>query len=74
MPKHSERVMGIGRKIGLNDEKGYAVAIFLVLIIVSALVAGYFFDLLRPQPAPYNTIYLLDNQKKAVDYPVTLGC
>ena len=24
------------------------------------------------QPTPYNTIYMLDNQKKAVDYPVTL--
>ena len=66
-----ERVKNIGRKIGLNDEKGYAVAIFLALIIVSALVAGYYL-VFRPQPEAYNTIYLLDSQKKAVDYPVTL--
>jgi len=67
--------MRIGRKIGLSDEKGYIVAIFLVLIIVSAIVAGYFiayFLVLKPQPEGYNTIYLLDSQKKAVDYPVTL--
>ena len=66
-----ERAKNIGRKIGLNDEKGYAVAIFLVLIIVSALVAVYYLEF-RPQPEPYNTIYLLDSQKKAVDYPVSL--
>jgi uncharacterized membrane protein len=66
-----ERVKNIGRKIGLNDEKGYAVAIFLALIIVSALVAGYYLAF-KPQPEGYNTIYLLDTQKKAVDYPVTL--
>ena len=66
-----ERVKNIGRKIGLNDEKGYAVAIFLALVIVSALVAAYYLEF-RPQPEPYNTIYLLDSQKKAVDYPVSL--
>ena len=37
MPKLSERVMRIGRKIGLDGEKGYVFAIFLVLIIVAAL-------------------------------------
>jgi uncharacterized membrane protein len=66
-----ESVKKIGKKIGLNDDKGFIVAIFLALIIVSATVAGYFL-FLKPQPAAYNTIYLLDNQKKAIDYPVTL--
>ena len=42
-----ESVKKIGRKIGLNDEKGYAVAIFLALVIVSALVVSYFV-LFRP--------------------------
>jgi uncharacterized membrane protein len=65
-----ERVKNIGRKIGLNDEKGYVVAVFLALIIVSALVAGYV--AFKPKPEGYNTIYLLDSQKKAVDYPVVL--
>ncbi len=66
-----ESARRIGSKIGLNEEKGYAVAIFLALIIVSATVLGYYF-VLRPQAAPYNTIYLLDADKKAVDYPQTL--
>jgi uncharacterized membrane protein len=66
-----ERVTSIGRKIGLNDEKGYAVAILIVLIIVSALVASYYLVFNTP-PAGYNTIYLLDAQKQAVNYPVTL--
>jgi uncharacterized membrane protein len=62
-----ESVKKIGRKIGLNDEKGYAVAIFLALIIVSSVVIGYYV-VLKPQPEGYNTIYLLDSQKKAIDY------
>src|SRR5450759_5397132 len=66
-----ESVKRIGRKIGLNEEKGYAVAIFLALIIVSATVVGYYVAF-RPQPEGYNTIYLLDSQKKAVDYPEVL--
>ena len=66
-----ESVKKIGRKIGLNDEKGYAVAIFLALIIVSATVIGYYV-VLKPQPEGYNTIYLLDAQKKAIDYPEVL--
>lgn len=71
MPTRSEHVMGIGRKIGLKDDKGYAIAILIVLIIVSALVAGYFLTL-KHQPLGYNTIYLLDAQKTANNYPTTL--
>ena len=66
-----ESVKRIGSKIGLNEEKGYAVAIFLALIIVSATVIGYYV-VFRPQAEPYNTIYLLDANKKAVDYPEVL--
>jgi uncharacterized membrane protein len=63
--------MSIGKKIGLNDEKGYAVAIFLVLIIVSGLVASYYL-IFNTKPAGYNTIYILDAQKQAVNYAFTL--
>jgi len=66
-----ENVKKIGRKIGLNDDKGYAVAIFLALVIVSALVVSYFV-LFRSQQAGYSTIYLLDSQNKAVNYPDVL--
>jgi uncharacterized membrane protein len=60
-----------GRKIGLNDEKGYAFAIFLALIIISALLIGYFV-FFRPAPSGYSTIYLLDSQNKAINYPQLL--
>jgi uncharacterized membrane protein len=66
-----ENAKRIGSKIGLNEEKGYAVAIFLALIIVSVTVIGYYVWL-RPPAEPYNTIYLLDGNKKAVDYPTVL--
>jgi uncharacterized membrane protein len=66
-----ESVKRIGSKIGLDEEKGYAVAIFLALIIVSATVVGYYV-VFRPQAEPYNTIYLLDTNHKAVDYPEVL--
>lgn len=42
-----------------------------MLVIVSALAVGYFVTV-QPLPQVYNSIYLLDLQKKAVDYPVTL--
>ncbi len=66
-----ESVMRALRKIGLDEDKGYVIAIFLALLIVSATVAGYYL-VLRPQAEPYNTIYLLDSNKMAVDYPETL--
>jgi uncharacterized membrane protein len=71
MRKRLESVKRIGRKIGLNEDKGYAVAIFLALIIVSATVIGYYVAF-KPQPERYNTIYLLDSQKKAIGYPEVL--
>ncbi len=36
------RAKRIGRKIGLNDEKGYGIAVFLALIVVVVVVAGFF--------------------------------
>jgi uncharacterized membrane protein len=71
MQIHLERVKNIGRKIGLNDDKGYAVAVSLVLIIVASLFVGYYV-FFRPAPAGYSTIYILDSRDKAVDYPQLL--
>ncbi|MDR0373816.1 MAG: DUF1616 domain-containing protein [Nitrososphaerota archaeon] len=56
------------RKIGLDEEKGYVVAIFLALIIVAAVVAGYYL-LGDHTPEEYNTISLLNHQKQATEYP-----
>lgn len=71
MPTLLEKMKNIGKKIGLNDEKGYAVAIFLVLVIVSALLLGYFV-FFRPAPVGYSEIYVLDSQNQAVNYPSVL--
>ena len=66
-----ERAKSIGRKIGLNDEKGYVVAIFLALIIISAMLLGYFV-FFRPPPSGFSTIYILDSQGNASNYPQLL--
>lgn len=66
-----ENVKRIGRRIGLTGENSYLLAIFLALLIVSLVIGGYYV-ILRPQPEPYSTIYLLDLQKQAADYPQVL--
>jgi uncharacterized membrane protein len=73
MQIHLESAKRIGNRIGLNEEKGFAIGIFLALIIVIAVIAGFFaYSALTAKPVGYNTIYLLDANKKAVDYPQTL--
>jgi uncharacterized membrane protein len=68
-----ESAKRIGNRIGLNEEKGFAIAILLALIIVVAVIAGFFtYSTLTAKPVGYNTIYLLDSNKKAVDYPEVL--
>jgi uncharacterized membrane protein len=47
------------------------VAIFFALIIIVFLLTGYYL-LYHPAPHGYSTIYLLDSQDKAVDYPQLL--
>jgi len=71
MPTLLEKMKNLGRKIGLNDEKGYAVAVFLALIIISVIAVSYF-AFFRPVPSGYSTIYVLDSQKEAVNYPTVL--
>jgi uncharacterized membrane protein len=69
MPKLSEHAKQIGRKIGINDEKGYGIAVFLALIVVIIVIAGFFVsDYINGKPQGYNTIYLLDANHKAADY------
>ncbi len=60
----------IGSKLGLTDDKGYGVAVFIALIIVSSVVGYYVFFM--PAAQGYSTIYVLDSQKMAVDYPEVL--
>jgi uncharacterized membrane protein len=55
----------------MEVEKGYLVGIMIALIVVASVVGAYFV-LNQPANPGYNTIYLLDSQKKAVDYPAVL--
>jgi uncharacterized membrane protein len=66
--------MGIGRKIGITDDNGTKLAVFLVLIIASATAIGYFAYAAATggHSDGYSTMYILDNNKKAVDYNETL--
>lgn len=51
-----------------SDAAVYAVAVAIALIVAVALLVTYY-AVLRPEPEEYTTIYLLDVNKKAVDYP-----
>jgi uncharacterized membrane protein len=66
-----ETMRKLGKSLKLNDNKGYTIAIVLMLIVVSSLVIGYYL-ISRLPPEGYTTIYVLDSQKKAIDYPELL--
>ena len=61
-------------KIGIKDDNGAHLAVFLVLIIASASAIGYFAYAAAngKGPTSYNTMYVLDQNKRAVDYNETL--
>jgi uncharacterized membrane protein len=62
----------LGRSLKLNDNKGYTIAIVLMLIVVSSLLIGYYL-ISRLPPEGYSTIYTLSYpQKTATDYPELL--
>ncbi len=52
----------------LDEENGYVIAVFLALVIVAAVVAGYYI-LGNHAPEEYNTISILDNQNQTLNYP-----
>ena len=58
----------LGSSLKIKGNKGYTVAIALALIVVSSLLIGYYLTSRLP-PEGYTTIYVLDQQKKAIDYP-----
>ncbi len=57
----------LSKYLKLNDNKGYTIAVALALIVVSSLLIGYYL-ISRLPPEGYTTIYVLDSQKKAIDY------
>ncbi len=66
-----EAIKKLVRSLNLDNNNGYTVAVLIALIVVSILVGSYYV-LLKPPQKGYMTIYLLDSQKKAVNYPELL--
>jgi uncharacterized membrane protein len=66
-----ETLKKLGRSLNLNENKGYALPVVLTLILVSSIIIGYY-AITRLPPEGYTTIYVLDEQKKAADYPELL--
>ncbi len=51
-----------------SNRNAYAVSVAIALLLASVLLVTYYVAL-RPVPDRYMTIYLLDSNRKAVDYP-----
>jgi len=66
-----EKIKKLVRSLSLDNENGYAVSVLIALILVSVLVGSYYV-LMKPPQRGYMTIYLLDSQKKALNYPELL--
>ena len=54
-----------------NDNGGYVVSLAVALLI-AAILLGVYYVAMRPVQNGYMTIYLLDGQGQAVDYPEVL--
>ena len=61
----------IGDALNTGDDKGAIIAVAVALIIIAAVVGGYYL-VYRPAPEGYTSIYVLDAQGKAVNYTDTL--
>jgi uncharacterized membrane protein len=66
-----EALKKLARILNSDNKNGYTVAVLIALIVVSIFAASYYV-LLKPPQQRYTTIYLLDSQKKAVNYPELL--
>jgi uncharacterized membrane protein len=56
-----------------DDDKGVIAAVAVSLVIISAIVAGYYiYHVFNQKPEGYTTIYLLDENGQALNYPDTL--
>jgi uncharacterized membrane protein len=66
-----EALKKLVRNLKLDNNNGYVVSVLIALIFVSSVLVGYYV-MLRPPQKGYMTIYLLDSQRKALDYPELL--
>lgn len=71
MRRRLESVMHIGRRIGLDDDKGVTAAVLFALVVIASVVVGYYV-VFPPPNEPYNSLAILDTQQKAIDYPTVL--
>lgn len=75
MQRRLGSVMRIGRKTGLSDEEGYKLPVLIALIVVIIsfpIVIGISYYFASQPPEQYNTMYLLDSQGMATNYPKVL--
>ncbi len=61
----------IGDALNTEDDKGIIIAVAVALVIIAAVVGGYYL-IYRPTPEGYTSIYVLDAQGQAVNYTETL--
>jgi uncharacterized membrane protein len=66
-----EALKKLVRNLKLDNNNGYVVSVLIALIFVSSILVGYYV-MLRPPQKGYMTIYLLDSQRKALNYPELL--
>ena len=66
-----EALKDFTRSINRDNNKYYLVSVSIAVIIVSVFVGSYYV-LLKPPEKKFTTIYLLDSQEQAVDYPELL--
>lgn len=59
----------IGNALDTDDDKGVVIAVAVALIIISAVVAGYYiYHVLYQPPEGFTSISVLDENGKAVNY------
>jgi len=57
----------LGEAMKRDDNTGYTVAVLIALLFVTVLLVAYY-PVLKPPAKETTTIYLLDSQKKALNY------
>lgn len=66
-----EALKNFARSLNQDNNKYYVFSVLIALIIISVFVGSYYV-LLKPPTKEFTTIYLLDSQEQAVDYPELL--
>ncbi len=57
----------IGDKLNTGDDKGIIIAVTVALVVIAAVVAGYYL-IYHPNPEGFTDLYVLDANGQAVNY------